>query len=233
MNLYLVVKFSGPVLSSVSFLFSTVQLQVKIECKTIPEPRPRVGVSEMSLAPQGPITVAQQDAVVPIAPGQHQTEVTGVYGITSSGNHGFPGPQEVLSLIAYRYFQKIDPSNLEEFNGYLQYLKEVRNVLFVDAKLGSLIITVECSSLEILEGLWHDYCTGYLNEMAQKHLVTEDIVKELGLTEVKLTTTILNMDYRACQKHFERYQSGMLNGLVHISIAYSRGSSLSLKFLCW
>ncbi|KAJ7388941.1 hypothetical protein OS493_034872 [Desmophyllum pertusum] len=61
----------------------------------------------------------------------------------------------------------------------------VRKVLIVDTKSGSLIITVECSSLEILDGLWDDYCAGHLSEMAQKFLVTEDVMKELGVTEVK------------------------------------------------
>ena len=75
-------------------------------------------------------------------------------------------------------------------------------MLFVDAQSGSLIVTVECSSLEILEGLWNDYCAGRLNEMAQKFLVTEDVLKKFGLTEVKLTTTILEKEYRACRGYF-------------------------------
>ncbi|KAJ7388468.1 hypothetical protein OS493_037460, partial [Desmophyllum pertusum] len=96
----------------------------------------------------------------------------------------------------------VDPSKREERNDFLEYLKEVRQVLYVDAQTGSLIITVECSSLEILEGLWNDYCTGHLNEMAQKFLVTEDILKEFGLIEVKLTTTILEEEYIACRGYF-------------------------------
>jgi len=38
--------------------------------------------------------------------------------------------------------------------------------------------------------------------MAQKCLVTEDILRECGLLEVKLTTTILEKDYRACREFF-------------------------------
>ncbi|KAJ7388923.1 hypothetical protein OS493_034847 [Desmophyllum pertusum] len=41
--------------------------------------------------------------------------------------------------------------------------------------------------------------------MAQKFLVTEDLLKELGLTEAKLTTTILEEEYGACRKHFLQY----------------------------
>ncbi|KAJ7380183.1 hypothetical protein OS493_010894 [Desmophyllum pertusum] len=81
-------------------------------------------------------------------------------------------------------------------------MKEIRKVLLVDAQTGSLVITVECSSLEILEGLWEDYCSGYLNQMAQKFLVTDEILKEFGLIEVTLTTTILEEQYRSCREHF-------------------------------
>ena len=77
----------------------------------------------------------------------------------------------------------------------------MRQVLFVDAQTGSLIITVECNSLEILEGLWNDYRTGHLNEIAEKFLVTDNILKEFGLTDVKLTTTILMKEYKACREH--------------------------------
>ena len=84
----------------------------------------------------------------------------------------------------------------------MQYLKEVRNVLLVEAHLGSLIITVSCSSQQILDELWEDYCSGHLNEMAQKFLVNDEILKEFDLKEAKLTTTILEEDYRACRQHF-------------------------------
>ena len=106
-----------------------------------------------------------------------------------------------MNFIAFKYFQTVDPSKPEELNGYLQYLKDVRQVLFVDAQTGSLIITVECNSLEILEGLWNDYRTGHLNEIAEKFLVTDNILKEFGLTDVKLTTTILMKEYKACREH--------------------------------
>ena len=178
--------------------FSTVQLQVKIDCKTIPE---RVGASEMFLASQRPQAGAQKSALVPIASDQLQTEATGAFGVASSGNYGL-SPQEVLSFIAYKCFQPVDPSNPEQLNGFLQYMEKVRKVLIVGVQSGSLMLTVECGSLEILERLWKDYCTGYFNEMAQKYLVTEDILKEFGLAEVKLTTTILEEEYRACREYF-------------------------------
>lgn len=107
-----------------------------------------------------------------------------------------------MNLVAFKYLQTVDPSKPEDFNGFVYYMEKVRNVLIVDAQPGSLILTVKCPSLGILEELWNDYCTGRLNEMAQKFLVTAEILMELGLIAVKLTTTILEEDYRACREYF-------------------------------
>jgi len=73
--------------------------------------------------------------------------------------------------------------------------------LIVETHSGSLIITVECSSLKILDNLWFDYCNGFLNKMVQKFLVAEEVLKELGVTDVKIATTILEEDYMACRKY--------------------------------
>ena len=121
------------------------------------------------------------------------------------GNVFLPSPQQVLSFIAFETFKHIDRSKQEELNSFVEYMEKVRKVVIVDTHEGSLIITVECSSLEIIDKLWDDYCTGHLNEIAQEFLVTENILKELGLTEVKLATTILEEDYRACREYFSQY----------------------------
>ena len=132
--------------------------------------------------------------------GTPQVELTSESGREKDENGAVPSPQEVLRLIAFKYLRKVDLSTPEEFNGFVRYIEKVRKALIVDVTTGSLIVKVECSSLEILEGLWEDYCTGYLNIMAQKFLVTEEILKEFGLVEVKLTTTIKKEEYRACQE---------------------------------
>lgn len=131
---------------------------------------------------------------------QQQSSTPGGFGGEHFENGRIASAQGVLNFIAFKYFQTVDPSKPEELNGYLQYLKDVRQVLFVDAQTGSLIITVECKTLEILEGLWNDYSTGHLNEMAHEYLVTDNFLKEFGLTEVKLTTAILMKEYKACRE---------------------------------
>lgn len=119
-----------------------------------------------------------------------------------SEQNGFPTTQAILNLVASNYLANFNPSTREELNDFVQYLLEVRKVLIVGTHSGSLIIKVKCSTLKILEDLWDDYCSGYLNEMAQKHLVTEEILKKLGLTELILTTSISDEKYRECKKYF-------------------------------
>ena len=72
----------------------------------------------------------------------------------------------------------------------------LRNVRFDKS---SIIITFQCCTLEILECLWNDYCSGHLNEVVEKCLITEKVKDELGMETIKLTTTILEEDYLACR----------------------------------
>ena len=124
------------------------------------------------------------------------------FGQESVMRGAVPSSQEVLNSIASNYLQELKPSTPEEFDKFIQYMKEVRKVIIVDVHSGSLILILEFSSLQILDELWEDYCTGHLNEVAQKFLVTEEILKEFGLAEVKLTTTINEEEYKACRELF-------------------------------
>ena len=78
----------------------------------------------------------------------------------------------------------------------LEYLKTKLGVVVQGFRQGSLIITVSCSSLEVLEALWEDYRRGHLNEVVQDSLVTAEVLKELNLSEVKLKTIISEDEYR-------------------------------------
>ena len=149
------------------------------------------------------VSGVKRKAVVPIASSQSQSGVALRGSELANVETDFvPNTQDVLNMIADRHFKRRDKSNAEKLDDFVEYMERVRKVLVVDAQNGSLIITVECSSLEILDDLWNDYCTGHLNEMAQKYLVTEDILKEFGLVEVKLSTTIQEEEYRAARDYF-------------------------------
>lgn len=137
-----------------------------------------------------------------VAPGTSETppvEDTSGSGRPNVEKEAVPSPQDVLCLISKRYLQNVKPLTKEDFNEFLQFIERA-GAVFLGATTGSLIVMIECGSLEILEGLWEDYRTGYLNEVAQKFLVTEEILKVFGLAQVKLSTTIKEEEYKTCRE---------------------------------
>ena len=93
-----------------------------------------------------------------------------------------------------------DEVPVENFSLCLDYyLKGALDLIVREAIEGSLLITVECRTLEILEGLWEDYCSGHLNAVAEERLLTDDIKKRFDVESVKLETTISKEDYLACK----------------------------------
>lgn len=65
---------------------------------------------------------------------------------------------------------------------------------------GSLIISVECPTLESLERLWNDCETGCLSDIAESCLVTDELKTKLGLDHVRLKITIERENYLICEK---------------------------------
>ena len=179
---------------------------MRIDCETIPDPHPRletsgtlVTVSERTLACDDELVVTRTSEG---RPGGTQDSQAGSREIVVIGSDEIPTSQGVMNFIAHKCFQTVNTTKPEELNGFLQYLTNVRKVLVLDAQPGSLILTALCSSLKILDTLWYDYCTGHLNDMAQKYLLTEHVLKEFDLTELKLTTTIQGEEYIAARKFF-------------------------------
>lgn len=84
----------------------------------------------------------------------------------------------------------------------VQYLRDNLNVDPKRHDKGSLVITVECSSLKILEGLWEDYCSGHLNAVAQETLITAEVLEKFGLSEIKLKTFISEKEYESGRQTF-------------------------------
>ena len=111
--------------------------------------------------------------------------------------------REVLTSIARNYLQTTPPRSSEEHNSFKEYLKEMR-LIITGTSVGSLVITVKCESLMILEGLWTDYSSGHLGEVVQNCFVTEKILKELNLAELRLKTTMDIEEYNACKMFFEK-----------------------------
>ena len=90
----------------------------------------------------------------------------------------------------------------------VRYLKIKLGVDFQGIREGSLVITVSCSSLKVLEDLWEDYNSGHLSKVVQEILVTTGVLEELCLREVKLKTIISEEEYKACEEFFTHSQLG-------------------------
>ena len=87
------------------------------------------------------------------------------------------------------------------------HLEDVYDLIVRRTVEGSLRITVECRTLEILEHLWGNYRSGNLNAVAEECLLTDDIKRGFHVESVKLKTTILEEDYLACKL--------FLKGILH------------------
>ena len=116
--------------------------------------------------------------------------------------------QDIINRIAYTYLQIVKPSSKDQLNEFVEYMERVRKVMIVDVKKGSLIFTLECGLVQILDELWEDYSTGHLNKVAESCLVTNDILEEFGLSSLKLTSNIKEEDYRACRQRLATNEGG-------------------------
>ena len=86
---------------------------------------------------------------------------------------------------------------------FLRYLSSKLHLRVRNKGKGSWYITVECSSPQVLEGLWEDYRSGHLNSVAQEMLITQQVLERLGLTELKLRTFISEDQYKKGKKLLE------------------------------
>lgn len=116
------------------------------------------------------------------------------------GASGNPKKEDFLRLISLKYLQNSPPRSKDEYKDFLSYLTAVMDLRIKEIMEGSVIITVICTSLEILEVLWKDCNTGHMDKVAQKLLITNDVIKEFG--NVKITVTILEEEYKACRAYF-------------------------------
>ena len=114
-----------------------------------------------------------------------------------------PTEKEVLRLIASNYLQNTPPKCKADHDDFLAHMEKMR-VIITGVGVGSLLITVKCDSLEILERLWEDYSSSHLGEVVQRCFVTAEILTELSLAELKLQTTISEEEYIACKMYFEK-----------------------------
>ena len=179
---------------------STDELKIKVEVETLKpaEPTEQTSVSTVESA-ECQKGQHQEPSTAPTLLGHTQPKGTEVPQAVKS----VPTQSEVLCSIASRYLEDISPRSREDYSNFLTYMEKMR-VTLTGVAVGSLVITVKCVSLQILEELWKDYSSGHLGEVVQKCFVTEEILKELNLAELKLKTTMEEEEYKACKIYFEK-----------------------------
>ena len=191
-----------------TFVPLTVSIRMQIDCDSIPDPHPRTQAHDDELVITGKSEGTPKGTKdTPARSPEMVVNLKALKPVSSAGlplkrSDDVPIAQGIMNFIARKYFQTLDTTKPEELNGFLQYLSDVRKVLVLDAQSGSLILTALCSSLEILDALWYDYCAGHLNNMVQKHLLTRDVLKKFDSTEMKLTITIEREEYITARKFF-------------------------------
>jgi len=105
--------------------------------------------------------------------------------------------EEIIDVVISR--RKFDLSTTTGIFDFCTYLEKKRKLMDVNFERGSIKVIVKCSTSEILEDLWRDYCSGHLNEVAEECLITEKVKEELGMETINLKTTILEEDYVTCK----------------------------------
>ena len=104
-------------------------------------------------------------------------------------------------LKAYLEYNK--RNKLSTASGLSDFIKHVENTYkFTLTSVGveSLVIKGQCPDLQSLESLWNDYCSGVLNEAAERFSVTDDMKKEINLVTLKLKSIIEEEGYFTCKK---------------------------------
>jgi len=104
--------------------------------------------------------------------------------------------EKIDEVKSQRMFDLSTTMGIRHFCTYLVGELHLMNVNF---QKSSIKVIVKCGTMEILEGLWCDYCSGHLNVVAEECLITEEVKEELGMDTIKLNTTILEEDYVACK----------------------------------
>lgn len=85
-------------------------------------------------------------------------------------------------------------------NLFFDYLCQTLRLDIFGYGMGSLFIAVKCSSVDILDELWKDYKSGHLNEVAEKTLITNQVLEKLCLAKVKLETMVNEEHYKTCRE---------------------------------
>ena len=99
-----------------------------------------------------------------------------------------------------KYNKRIKLSTTSGLSDFVRHVEDTYNFTLTSVGMGSLVIKGQCPDLQSLESLWNDYCSGVLNEAAERFLVTDDMKKEINLVTLRLKTIIEEESYLTCKK---------------------------------
>ena len=111
--------------------------------------------------------------------------------------------EDILTQVieAYVKCNEFSKDNLEEdLKSFTDHIENVYRVNLVTVGKGSVIIILDCPTLDSLEHLWNDYLAGHLDNLAERYLVTNELKKKLNLETVCLKTTMVEEDYLNCKE---------------------------------
>ena len=105
-----------------------------------------------------------------------------------------------VQVQTYQEFQDHSTDKEKGLAALIESIIKTYELLLKNCRMGSLIITFNCQSIESLQHLWRDYLSGHLDEMAEQYLVTDEIKEKLNLETISLKTTIKYENYLNCRK---------------------------------
>ena len=118
--------------------------------------------------------------------------------------------EEILTPVIEKYVKcrEFSKDNLtEDVKSFIDHIENVYLVNLVTVGKGSVIIILDCPTLDSLEHLWNDYLAGHLDNLAERYLVTNELKKKLNLETVCLKTTIVEEDYLNCKEALMKLRS--------------------------
>ena len=107
---------------------SLALLRLKIDYGTISEPGLQQGGTVMIGQPQESQGVIKEGAVASVTSSQSQVSNTTASLSGNVTNAAIPPSEQILTSIASRYLKKLNPSTVEDFNDFIQYMEAVRKV---------------------------------------------------------------------------------------------------------
>ena len=145
--------------------------------------------------------------------------------------------EQILTQVVEIYVNCNDFSRdnlVEDLKSFTDHIVETYRVHLVTVGKGSVIIILDCPTVDSLEHLWNDYLAGHLDTVAERYLVTDVMKKKLNLDTVCLKTTIEEENYLNCKEALmelpSTYSGELKQNIWEVKLHTGRCSSLAFLF---